>query len=384
MARVGGIGKGDRVNDRSSSARSLGHYFATTEALPSRAISMAIIAIVLFLTVPCVALGQVSSPPRLQRVVAMVGARSGASWPLWLAKDGGYYQKHGLDVELVYAVHPAPMAAVISGQAVMTSTGADLGILAAFRDTSLTLNGSFLNKGSFAMVAAKHLTRMEQLSGKKIGIGRVGDPPYYMSISLLEKFGVTAKDVQWVSIGVDAAARAAALQGGQVDAALVTAPSYFRLEAAGYPILASVADYEDIYVSTYYLFRKETILNSPKIAEAFIKAHTEAIKRFYDDKPFAVQTILKYGAARDQQDGSKVYDLFNKSRSFEPVPYVLKDSVKAVVERQSQAQPQIKQFDFSKVIDNSMVDRLAKEGFFQQIFGGSIKELQQKRQAQSF
>jgi ABC-type nitrate/sulfonate/bicarbonate transport system substrate-binding protein len=372
------------VNDRSTFARIVCPYFATLEALSYRAIGIAIFAIVFFLTVPYVAFGQISSPARLQRVVAMVGARSGASWPLWLAKDGGYYQKHGLDVELVYAVHPAPMAAVISGQAVMTSTGADLGILAAFRDTSLTLNGSFLNKGSFAMVAAKNLTRMEQLAGKKIGIGRVGDPPYYMSISLLEKFGVNAKDVQWVSIGVDAAARAAALQGGQVDAALVTAPSYFRLEAAGYPILASVADYEDIYVSTYYLFRKETILNSPKIAEAFIKAHTEAIKRFYDDKPFAVQTILKYGAARDQQDGSKVYELFNKSRSFEPVPYVLKDSVKAVVERQSQAQPQIKQFDFSKVIDNSIVDRLAKDGFFQQIFGSSIRELQQKRKSQSF
>ena len=383
MAGMGRIGNGEGVNDRSSSAGKLCH-FATPEAIPYRALGIAIFVIVCLLSASNIAFGQISYPTRLQKVVAMVGARSGASWPLWLAKDGGYYQKHGLDVELVYAVHPAPMAAVISGQAVMTSTGADLGILAAFRDTSLTLNGSFLNKGSFAMVAAKNLTRMEQLSGKKIGIGRVGDPPYYMSISLLEKFGVNAKDVQWVSIGVDAAARAAALQGGQVDAALVTAPSYFRLEAAGYPVLASVADYEDIYVSTYYLFRKETVLNSPKIAEGFIKAHSEAIKRFYDDKAFAVQTIVKYGAARDQQDGGKVYELFNRSRSFEPIPYVLKDSVKAVVERQSQAQPQLKQFDFSKVIDNSIVDRLAKEGFFQQIFGSSIRELQQKRKSQSF
>jgi ABC-type nitrate/sulfonate/bicarbonate transport system substrate-binding protein len=372
------------MSDRSTFARSICHCFTMPAASPYRGIGFIALAMAFFLTGPYFASAQTSSSAGLQKAVAMVGARSGASWPLWLAKDGGYYQKHGLDVELVYAVHPAPMAAVISGQAVMTSTGADLGLLAAFRDPSLTLNGSFLNKGSFAMVAAKNLSRMEQLSGKKIGIGRVGDPPYYMSISLLEKFGVTARDVQWVSIGVDAAARAAALQGGQVDAALVTAPSYFRLEAAGYPILASVADYEDIYVSTYHLFRKETVLNTPKIAEAFIKAHSEAIKRFYDDKPFAVQTIFKYGAARDQQDGSKVYELFNKSRSFEPVPYVLKDSVKAVVERQSQAQPQIKQFDFSKVIDNSIVDRLVKEGFFQQIFGSSIRELQQKRKSQSF
>jgi ABC-type nitrate/sulfonate/bicarbonate transport system substrate-binding protein len=319
-----------------------------------------------------------------QKVVAMVGARSGASWPLWLAKDGGYYRKYGLDVELVYAVHPAPMAAVISGQAAMTSTGADLGLLAAFRDTNLTLNSSFLNKGSFAMVGAKNMQRMEQLAGRKVGIGRVGDPPYHMSVALLGKFGVNDKSVQWVSIGGDAAARGLALQAGQVDAALVTAPSYFRLEAAGFPVLASVADHEDIYVSTYHMMRKDAVAANPKMAEGFIKAHAEAIKRFYDDKAFAVGIMLKYGGARDQQDGSRVYDLFSRSQSFEPIPFILKDSVKATIERQAAAQPDIRQFDFSKVIDNGIVHRLVKEGFFRQVFGPAVKELQEKRQSQAF
>jgi ABC-type nitrate/sulfonate/bicarbonate transport system substrate-binding protein len=319
-----------------------------------------------------------------RKVVAMFGARSGASWPLWIAKEGAYYRKHGLDVEIVFGVHPAPIAAIISGHAVMTSTGGDPGVLAVANDPSLTLIGSFLNKGTFALVTAKNLRRMQQLGGKKIGVGRVGDPPYHFTVSLLEKFGMSARDVQWVSTGVDAAARAAALQSGQIDAALVTAPAYFRLEAAGFPVLALVSDYEDIYVSTYYLFRKETVLNNRRVAEGFIKAHAEAIKRFYDDKPFAIQTMIKYGGARDQQDASRVYELFSKGRLFEPIPYILRDSVKAAVERQSQVQPQLKQFEFGKVVDNSVVDRLVKEGFFEEVFGPSIRELQQKRQAQAF
>ena len=320
----------------------------------------------------------------LKKVAAMYGARSGASWPLWMAREGGYYKKHGLDVELVFGVHPAPIAAILSGYAVMTSTGSDPGVLAVAQSSSLVLTGSFLNKGSFALIAAKNFTSMQQLAGKKIGVGRVGDPPYHFTVSLLDKFGVTAKDVQWVSTGVDAAARAAALQSGQIDAALVTAPSYFRLEAAGFRILGLVSDYEDIYVSTYYMFRKESLISERKIVEAFIKAHAEAIKRFYEDKAFALQTMIRYGGARDQNDAGKAYEIFAKSRSFEPVPYVLKDSIKAAVERQSQAQPQLKQFDFSKVIDNGIVDRLAKEGYFEEVFGPSIRELQQKRQAQAF
>jgi ABC-type nitrate/sulfonate/bicarbonate transport system substrate-binding protein len=319
-----------------------------------------------------------------KKVVAMFGARSGASWPLWIAKDGAYYRKHGLDVEMVFGIHPAPIAAIIAGHAVMTSTGSDPGVLAVANDPSLTLIASFLNKGTFALVAAKNLRSMQQLGGKRIGVGRVGDPPYFFTLSLLGKVGLGARDVQWVSTGVDAAARAAALQSGQIDAALVTAPAYFRLEAAGFPVLGLLSDYEDIYVSTYYLFRKETVANNRKVAEAFVKAHAEAIKRFYDDKPFAAQTMIKYGGARDQEDANRVYDLFSKSRLFEAIPYVLRDSIKAAVERQSQAQPQLKQFDFSKVIDNSVVDRLVKEGFFEGVFGPSISELQRKRHAQAF
>jgi ABC-type nitrate/sulfonate/bicarbonate transport system substrate-binding protein len=342
-------------------------------------LSIVCLAIVCLSTVSALAVAQ-----EVKKVAAMYGARSGASWPLWMAREGGYYRKHGLDVELVFGVHPAPIAAILSGYAVMTSTGSDPGVLAVAQSASLVLTGSFLNKGTFALVGAKNLTSMQQLAGKKIGVGRVGDPPYFFTVSLLEKFGLTAKDVLWVSTGVDAAARAAALQSGQIDAALVTAPSYFRLETAGFRVLGLISDYEDIYVSTYYMFRRDSVISERKIVEAFIKAHTEAIKRFYDDKSFALKTMIQYGGARDQNDASKAYEIFAKSRSFEPVPYVLKDSVKAAVERQSQSQPQLKQFDFSKAIDNSIVDRLVKEGYFEELFGPSIRELQQKRQAQAF
>ncbi|HEX2932520.1 MAG TPA: ABC transporter substrate-binding protein [Candidatus Binatia bacterium] len=324
--------------------------------------------------------GSVKSQP-LQKSVAMVGARSGASWPLWIAKDARLYNKYGLDVELVYAVHPGPIAAIISGHAAMTSAGSDPALLAAAKDPSLVVLGSFMNKGSFAMIGSKTATDMKQLSGKKIGVGRVGDPPYHMAVSLLKKYGMTPRDVQWVSIGVDAAARAAALQTGQVDAALITAPAYFRLQSAGLPVLAVLLDHEDIYVSTYYLFRREALTKERAIALAFIKAHAEAIRRFYDDKSFATETMIKYGGARNADDANRVYDLFKKARVLEPIPYALKGSVVATVERQSQ---ELKGADFAKVIDNSLVDQLVKEKYFETVFGASIRDEQQRKQALAY
>jgi ABC-type nitrate/sulfonate/bicarbonate transport system substrate-binding protein len=311
----------------------------------------------------------------------MVGARSGASWPLWIAKEARLYNKYGLDVELVYAVHPGPIAAIISGHAAMTSAGSDPALLAAAKDPSLVVLGGFMNKGSFAMIGSKTATDMKQLAGKKIGVGRVGDPPYHMAVSLLKKYGMTARDVQWVSIGVDAAARAAALQTGQVDAALITAPAYFRLQAAGLPVLAVLLDHEDIYVSTYYLFRKEALTKERPMAMGFVKAHAEAIKRFYDDKAFATGIMIKYGGARNADDANRVYDLFQKARVLESIPYALKGSVDAVIERQGQ---DLKGADLTKMIDNSLVDQLVREKYFEKVFGAAIRDEQQRRQAQAF
>ena len=317
----------------------------------------------------------------LHKTVAMVGARSGASWPLWIAKEAGLYAKYGLDVELVYAVHPGPIAAIISGHAAMTSAGSDPALLAAAKDPSLVVLGGFMNKGSFAMIGSKTAADMKQIAGKKIGVGRVGDPPYHMAVSLLRKYGMTARDVQWVSIGVDAAARAAALQTGQVDAALITAPAYFRLQNAGFPVLAVLLEHDDIYVSTYYLFRREALTKQRPLALAYIKAHAEAIKRFYDDKPFAAEIMIKYGGTRNVDDANRVYDLFRKARVLEAIPYTLKGSVDAVVERQG---PELKAADFSKMIDNGLVDQLVREKFFEGVFGAAIREEQQHRQAQAF
>jgi ABC-type nitrate/sulfonate/bicarbonate transport system substrate-binding protein len=346
-----------------------------------RCLRQQLVGVLLMAGMACAVVVPNSFGQQLQKTVAMVGARSGASWPLWIAKEARLYAKYGLDVELVYAVHPGPIAAIISGHAAMTSAGSDPALLAASKDPSLVVLGSFMNKGSFAMIGSKTAADMKQIPGKKIGVGRVGDPPYHMAVSLLKKYGMTARDVQWVSVGVDAAARAAALQSGQIDAALITAPAYFRLQAAGLPVLAVLLDHEDIYVSTYYLFRRDALSKERAMALAFVKAHAEAIKRFYDDKAFASKLMIQYGGTRNLDDAHRVYDLFRSARVLEAVPYALKGSVESVVERQGQ---DLKGVDLTKIVDNGLVDQLVNEKYFEGVFGPSIRDEQQRRKAQAF
>ena len=320
-----------------------------------------------------------------QKVTLIYPNRSGSQWPLFLAKEGGYYQKYGLDVDLKFVVGPGGVAALVSGDAALVNSSLEQLMQAASKDGSMAIVGSSLNKGTFALMARKDVASVKDLKGKRIAVSQVGDAPYGYVVALLAKSGLGARDVTWVPVGTDVSGRAAALQSGRADATLLTAPAYFKLEEAGFKTLANLAEHDDIFASTGYLMKKSQIQANPKLPELLIKAQTEAIKRFYDDKAFAVKAYMVYDK-QPQADVERIYDLYAKPMAFERVPYVLAAAVKSVVEQQSDPQiaAQMKAYDFHKVIDNSTVDRLVKEKFFETLFGATIKAEEDRKAKLAF
>ncbi|HUA20515.1 MAG TPA: ABC transporter substrate-binding protein [Bryobacteraceae bacterium] len=324
--------------------------------------------------------------PALQKITVNYAARTGTTWPLYIAKEGGYYQKYGLDVNLVFAVHPAGIAMVISGEAVMTNYPLEQAMPASSRDGSLLIIGSQYKKSSFALMAPGTFSTVHDLKAKRIGVSQIGDAPYNYSVALLAKFGLTPKDVEWVPIGTDVNGRAAALKSGRVDATMLAAPVYFKFEEQGYKSLANTSDYDDIYAPTVYVFKRTTIAAHPGLAESILKAHAEAIKRLYADKAFAVKAYLKYNPGDSPSDVGRIYDLYTKLNTYERVPYVPRAAVRYVIDHPIDARlgVQMRAFDFHKVIDNALVDRLVKEGFFETLFGAGIKPEEQRRAQLAF
>src|SRR3979409_1592721 len=107
-----------------------------------------------------------------QKITINYPTRSGASWPMYIAREGGYYQKYGLDVDLQFGVHPTGIAMLTSGQAVMVNHSLEQGVVASSKDaSSFALVGSSSNKGLFALVAQKEFTSPQQLKGKRIAVG---------------------------------------------------------------------------------------------------------------------------------------------------------------------------------------------------------------------
>ena len=311
--------------------------------------------------------------PSLRKVKINFPTRSAASWPMFIAKEGGYYANNGLDVELVFGAGAIGVAMIASGEAVMTNSSMEQALQASSRDSSLVMMGSSLNKGMFSLMASKNFTSISQLRGKRFAVSQIGDAPYNYTLALLAKFSMTARDVEWLPVGTDATARSAALVGGRADATLLTAPQYFRVEELGFNNLANLADHDDIYASTVYLFTKKAVAANPRLPEQLIRSHAEAIKRFYDDRAFALKAYITYDK-QDPADVGRIYDWNAQRNLLERVPYVLSTAVTAIKEQaDAQIATQTRAFDAKAVIDNSAVDRLVKEGYFEKLFGAGIK-----------
>jgi ABC-type nitrate/sulfonate/bicarbonate transport system substrate-binding protein len=310
----------------------------------------------------------------LQKITINYPTRTGQSWPLYIAKEGGYYQKYGLDADIVFGTSPTGIAMVISQQAAMTPYTLEQAMQAASKDGSLVMVGSPFKKSLFALMANKNIRSMKDLSNKRVGVTTIGDAPHQYTIGLIARAGLKQRDVQWVPLGGDVSSRAAALLGNRVDATMLTAPVYFKFEQDGYNNLGNISDYDDIYAPSVYLMSKAAIKANPQLPELIIKAHAEAIKRFYDDKQFAIKAYMAYDK-QNLDDVARIYDHYAKVNTYERVPYILAPAVKYILDNLSdpQSAPQMRRFDYRSVIDPSVLDRIVKEGFFEKLYGPGIK-----------
>jgi hypothetical protein len=147
--------------------------------------------------------------------------------------------------------------------------------------------------------------------------------------------------------------------------------------------LANISDYDDIFTPNVLLMRRQTIEQDPTIPISLIQAHAEAVKRLYEDKSFAVDCFVKYDK-QERLGVERVYDAYAKTQALDRVPYIQSVAMQYMIDNATdmQSASRMKEFDYHKVIENGTVDSLAQGGFFELLFGPSIK-VQEEAQARS-
>lgn len=182
-----------------------------------------------------------------------------SDWPGWvpweIAKQKGFFEKNGVEVELVWMDYVAGMEAFAAGQvdcAGMTNgdalvTGANSG------KPSVAIIINDYSNGNDMIIAKEGIDSLKDLKGKKVGL-EVGFVDHLLLLKGLESVGMSESDVELVNVPTNETPQA--LSSGSADAIGAWYPSSgqaLRVVSGSKPIYTSKEApgliYDIMYVS---------------------------------------------------------------------------------------------------------------------------------------
>jgi NitT/TauT family transport system substrate-binding protein len=164
---------------------------------------------------------------------------------LWLAKDLGFYQNEGLDVQLTeYDATPIVVTAMRTGDVdVGDINSEDVIRLTANKDLEMRTINSASGRNFFMIVGKGSAGSVLELQGKSFAIARPGSQDHALSSKVLAAKGLQGDAVNYVAVGAPNV-RAQALVAGQVDATTVSLGTWVTIQnQPNLKVLVGVDDY---------------------------------------------------------------------------------------------------------------------------------------------
>ncbi len=291
-------------------------------------------------------------------VKIIYSALTGSNGPVWVAGDQGFFEKYGLDVQIVHGRGASPIQALAGGTV-------ELGHFAGASVISANLAGSDLvfvaaqsNYVVLSMWTKKDspIKSLADLAGKRIGVSAPGSATHTIARITLRNVGIAEKDVKFIHHGA-LPDIFISLDKGLVDVGIASAPrpglrELVDLATQKIPFLQGA-----IIVNRSYLQRERPLVLN------FLKAFVEAMKVVRERPDVVTASLMKH--LRISQDVARAaYRSF--ANVWEEAPYVRADSVQAILD--FLPKEQVKDITPEKYIDNSLVKELENSGFIKNLY----------------
>jgi NitT/TauT family transport system substrate-binding protein len=287
----------------------------------------------------------------------------------WVAQETGIYQKHGLNVQLVYvSAGSRAMSALLAGETPILFSAGNPGVSAALGGARVKTIMGLLNVFPYYLVSAKGINQIEQLKGKRIGISRFGSSGHAAAVYALRRFNLEpGRDVALIQIG-GGAERMAAMQTNAIQGTLLTSPQQLLAKKSGFNVLADLAQLGIPFLHSAVITREDVIAQRPELLNAFTRAVLEGIY-FLKAKPRETLAIFqKYFRTNDTEALQDSYDEY--IRQIQKVPYVDLKAMQTVLQTIGESQPAALKAKPEQFIDHSVLQRVERSGFVEKLYGG--------------
>ena len=312
---------------------------------------------------PPAAAGSSAAATPVARAKITVGytSLSGTQLPAWVAKEKGFFDQNGLDVELVAIANgQAGTAAILAGEVqflqiavepiqVDLTGNADIVYIVA-PQTALT----------FKLFALPTITDPKQLKGAKVGITALGSVTNTAAKMAARNLGLDPdKDIELVVLN-NIPNVLVGLKTGAIQAGILSSPTTIQAREAGMRELIDVSKLGKFLTAWQATTRKFAAAN-PDVVRRYVRSLVQALAVEIQD-PAETQRILgQYLKITDQAQLKESYNELQPILRRVPTPDL--ETVKNVLDEFAPTIPQAKGADPARFVDDHWVKELEASGF---------------------
>lgn len=305
---------------------------------------------------------------KLEKLRTGGGSASAAQMSLWLAKDGNFYEKHGLNVEVV-SIPGSSLAlqAMLSGELPIIQAGGAGPIQAALSGTDTVVIATIAKKFNWWIFAQPNIARMEDLKGKVFGTTRFGTQSDLASRIALRLHGLDPeRDVTMVQTG-GPAETVTAMMTGKVHAAAISPPATLQAKRVKLKDLMDLSKLDVEYHVNGLVTTRRFLKSNEDVVRRFLRAYTEGAVRGQKDKVFAMKTMGKYFRTDDREVLEETYELSIKT-GFSVPPYPA--GIASLLQELEKQFPKAKGANPEDFTDSRLVRELEQSGFIKSLLAG--------------
>jgi len=277
---------------------------------------------------------------------------------LWVAKDIGAFDKYGVEPNLVFiSSGPVMVPALIGGDVQAAVAGANAVIAAVLSGAPIVAVASLANRPYLRLWVHPEINRVEELRGKTFGVSRFGSTTDNLTRILLRRVGLeNAVNVRQLGGTLEVGL---AFRHRQIDGAVLAT---LRTDAP-HRILIDLAESGIQYSMGQLVVSRDFYRRSPETLEKIMRAYIEgvAVLRDPSQKDKTLKTIARYTRLKEVKAIEEIYS--DAAKYVDRIPRVDADAVSTTLEFMGKKGLPIETF-----ADNSIIDRLVREGFVNQVY----------------
>ena len=260
---------------------------------------------------------------------------------LWVARDGGIFPRHGLDVSLIYVAGVRTMQALLAEEVEIASVSGTTAIQANLAGADSVIVGGISNSVLMSLVAAGDVAGVEGLRGKRIGVTRFGSLSDFMARSYLRRAGLTPdRDVAMIQTG-GYPESVAAMQGGGIQAAMLSPPYHtIAIKRLGFRELIDLSRTTKYQANALVTLRRFA-RSQPGIITAFMEAYVEAVRVFKQDREFTLGVIGRAMRSKDRQILEETYGFYRDY--FADIPHPTLEGIQLILDELSPRFPKARE-----------------------------------------